>query len=172
MLERVSALAGVPPFYGDGAQIVDVPNLSLTQVAGDVQALKTAFPKLPEAVGVTVQYAGKTLLRIAPHQIWVIGTTPDQHQGLCLTPLSSSRSCISIDGPHARDALAKCAAVDFHPQVFKPEHFVMTGVHHMPVLIHCAGVEQFHVYVMRTFALSLWEVLVDAAAGAKAWSSH
>jgi methylglutamate dehydrogenase subunit D len=168
MLERVSALAGVPPFYGDGAHVMEVPNIALTQVAGDVQALKTAFSKLPDAVGVAVHYAGKTLLRIAPDQIWVIGTTPDQQQGLFLTPLSSSRSCISIDGPHARVILAKCAAVDFHPQSFKPEHFIMTGIHHMPVLIHCTAMDQFHVYVMRTFALSLWEVLVDAAAIARA----
>jgi sarcosine oxidase subunit gamma len=172
MLERVSALAGISPFHSDGAQILEVPNIVLTQVAGEAQALKTTFPKLPEAVGVAVHYAGKTLLRIAPLQLWVIGTAPEQHQGLFITPLSSSRSCLAIEGPHARDVLAKCAAVDFHQQVFKPEHFVMTGIHHMPVLIHCIGAEQFHVYVMRTFALSLWEVLVDAATGSTVRTSH
>ncbi len=39
----------------------------------------------------------------------------------------------------------------------------MTGIHHTPVLIHCTGENSFHIYALRTFALSLWEWLVDAA---------
>jgi methylglutamate dehydrogenase subunit D len=41
----------------------------------------------------------------------------------------------------------------------------MTGMHHVPVLIHCVGKNKFHIYVMRTFALSIWDWLVEAAAG-------
>ncbi len=163
MLERVSAVAGLAPFRGGGVLISESPAHSLTQIAGDAKALKTAFPRLPETVGTAISYAGKTILRIGPQQLWVIGTAPDLHEGLFVTPLSSSRTCFLIEGTSARDVLAACAAIDFHPHVFKPEKYVMTGIHHMPVLIHCASENQFQVYCLRTFALHLWEVLTDAA---------
>jgi heterotetrameric sarcosine oxidase gamma subunit len=163
MLERVSALAGIVPFHGDGVQVFDIVTPTLTQVAGDAQALTTAFPKLPATVGVVVEYAGKSFLRVGPHQLWVIGAAPELQDGLFLAPLSSSRMCIAIEGPRARAVLAKCAAIDFHAQAFKPDRFVMTGVHHMPALIHCAAADRFHVYTLRTFALHMWEIFVDAA---------
>jgi methylglutamate dehydrogenase subunit D len=163
MLDRVSALAGTAPFHGDHIQIQENSSTMLTQVAGDEKALKTAFPKLPATVGVAAEYAGKTFLRVGPDQLWVIGTAPDVHNGLFLTPLSSSRTCIAIEGARAREVLAKCAAIDFHAQVFKPDRFVMTGIHHMPVLIHCTAADTFHIYTLRTFARHTWEILVDAA---------
>jgi sarcosine oxidase gamma subunit len=33
------------------------------------------------------------------------------------------------------------------------------------VLIHCTSDDTFHVYALRTFALGVWEWLVDAAEG-------
>ncbi len=162
MLEQVSALAGIASFEGDGILISGSTAFVLSQIAGEQKALKKRFPRLPDVVGVAVSDAGKTIMRIGPQQLWIIGTSPEQHQDLSVIPLSSSRSRIKLEGTRARDMLAKCAAIDFHPKVFTPGHFVMTGIHHMPVLIHCWGVDQFDIYILRTFARSLWEVLIDA----------
>jgi heterotetrameric sarcosine oxidase gamma subunit len=163
MLERASALAGMTPYDANGTRIAEAADFCLTQAAGDVIALKTAFPKLPDRVGTITEHAGRTMLRIGPNQLWIIGTASEQADGIYLTPLSSSRTRIAVEGPGARDTLAKCAAIDFHPKVFTPGTFAMTGIHHMPALIHCTGTDTFHIYSLRTFALHLWEVLVDAA---------
>jgi heterotetrameric sarcosine oxidase gamma subunit len=58
----------------------------------------------------------------------------------------------------------KGIAIDFHPAVFTPGTFAMTGVHHMPLLVHCTGENSFHIYAMRSFAMSMWEWFSDAAA--------
>ncbi len=87
----------------------------------------------------------------------------DGNWGIVVTPLSSSRSRIALEGPRSREVLAKCSAIDFHLKIFTPGQFVITGIHHMPGLIHRVSVDGFHLYVMRTFAQHLWEVLVDAA---------
>jgi methylglutamate dehydrogenase subunit D len=113
-------------------------------------------------VGIAVDSGGRTILRIGPRQAWIIGDPPAPADGLALTPLSSSRTRFALQGTGARSLLAKCAAIDVHTKVFTPGRFAMTGIHHMPVLIHCIEPDVFHIYALRTFALSLWEVLVDA----------
>ncbi len=193
MLERVSALAGITPYEGDGIRIAENAAFTLTQVSGAAKALKATLGVLPGAVGTTVSIDSTTVLRTGPAQIWLIekgsnSRTPSSprkrgpnfsaselrskldsrfrgNDGLgdiFVTSLSSSRTCIALEGIRSRDVLAKCAVIDCHPKTFKPNHFAMTGIHHMPVLIHCNGADEFHICIMRTFALSLWEVLVDA----------
>ena len=41
--------------------------------------------------------------------------------------------------------------------------FALTGIHHTPVLVHRSGEQRYEIYAMRTFALSVWEWLSDAA---------
>jgi methylglutamate dehydrogenase subunit D len=159
MLERRSVLASELPFEAAGFRASLVLDFELTQVAGDV----TSLGRIPERVGATIEANGVTLLRVAPQQVWMIGKAPETKDGMFVTPLSSSRCCISLEGSRVREVLAKCAAIDFHPTEFKPGQFVMTGIHHMPVFLHCVNVTTFHLYVMRTFARTLWEMLVDAA---------
>jgi methylglutamate dehydrogenase subunit D len=162
MLERVSPLPEKYALEGSDFHIREVSDFVLTQVAGDTKALKKAFPKAPAAIGDAVERDQRLLLRIGPTQLWVIGSPPEVGDSLFLTPLSSSRTLLVIEGSRAREVLSGCAAIDFHPKVFGIGQFAMTGIHHMPVLIHCIGEDAFHLYVMRTFALTMWEILVDA----------
>ena len=39
----------------------------------------------------------------------------------------------------------------------------LTGIHHTPVLVHRTSEQRYEIYAMRTFALSVWEWLSDAA---------
>jgi methylglutamate dehydrogenase subunit D len=55
--------------------------------------------------------------------------------------------------------------IDFDAAHFKPGHFVMTGIHHTPVTIHCVSENSFHIYALRTFARNVWEWLCDVAEG-------
>ena len=53
--------------------------------------------------------------------------------------------------------------VDVHPSVFTAGSVALTGIHHTPVTVHCTGGDSFDIYVMRTFALNVWEIVTDAA---------
>jgi sarcosine oxidase subunit gamma len=158
MLKASSALASAKPHKSDTLTIAEARDFTLTQYAGAEKDLKKALGKLPARVGLVQD----SLLRIGPTQIWSLSDAVEAHDCF-ITPLSSSRTRIEISGAPARDVLSKCAAIDFHPKEFKAGSFVMTGIHHVPVLVHCVNTETFHIYVMRTFALSIWDFVTDAA---------
>jgi sarcosine oxidase subunit gamma len=165
MLDALSPLANVRPVATNGVNLSEAPDFTLTQISGADKDLKKALGKLPSKIGLALEQDDRTLLRTGPKQIWVLGAVPKTSSGCYITPLSSGRARIALSGDAARDVLSSCAAIDFHPTEFKPGQFVMTGIHHTPVLIHCVGEEAFHVYALRTFALAVWEFLADAALG-------
>ena len=172
MLERRSALASARPYVSSRLAIAERPGFTLTQVAGlgaDFETRLTAMlGPLPQEVSVAQVNGSHTLFRIGPSQFWIVGTETDATaamlQNICaVTPLSHSRVRISLSGTPARAVLAKLAPVDFHGSAFTPANVALTGIHHTPVTVHCTGEDAFDIYVMRTFALNVWEVLTDAA---------
>jgi heterotetrameric sarcosine oxidase gamma subunit len=163
MLDRSSALGNTTEFQHDGIRIAELPDFELTQLAGDDKDLKKALGKLP-AFGVAIEQDLHTMFRVAPQQVWVVGPAPEA-KGCFVTPLSSGRMRIAVEGERARDVLASCAAIDFSAEAFAPGSVAMTGIHHTPVLIHCVSDNGFHVYAMRSFGLSVFEWLCDASHG-------
>ena len=125
MLERHSALESVVPYYGTGLTISEASDFTLTQYAGNEKQLKKALGKIPVRVGISLEHESRTLLRISPSQIWLIGE-PLKTEACCTTPLSSSRTRIALDGENARAILAKLAAIDFHRKKFKLGMFAQT----------------------------------------------
>jgi methylglutamate dehydrogenase subunit D len=157
MLKPRSALEGITKFEAPGLSLTEAPKFILTQISGEEKTLKRAIGKLP-AMG----KATENILRVGPNQFWTLGKVPEA-RGVFLTPLSSSRTRILVEGEKAAALLQSSVAIDF--AALEKEDYVMTGMHHVPVLIHCVGKNKFHIYVMRTFALSIWDWLVEAAAG-------
>ena len=158
MLEASSALANAKPYVSTLLTIIEAPDFTLTQYAGAEKDLKKALGKLPSRVGIVQD----NFLRVCPTQVWSLSDAMAA-PNCFVTSLSSSRTRIEISGAPAREVLAKCAAIDFHKSEFKPNTFVLTGIHHVPVLIQCVAAEMFHLYVMRSFALSIWDHVIDAA---------
>jgi heterotetrameric sarcosine oxidase gamma subunit len=165
MLEARSPLGTAVRIEQPGIVLEEAADFTLTQMAGETAALKKLWGKIPTKVGVAQEHDRRVVFRTGPKQLWIVGEAPIAVEGVYVTPLSSSRTRIALSGERARDVLAASAAIDFHEKHFKPGHFVMTGIHHTPVLIHCAGDNSFHIYAMRTFALAVWEWLCDAAEG-------
>ena len=157
MLKATSALEGIAPFATPGLRMAEAPDFALTQIAGDEKALKKALGKLPD-----MGKATGNVIRVAPSQFWILGDIPEA-KNCFLTPLSSSRTRILIAGEKAVSLLKSCAAIDF--ATLKSGDYVLTGMHHVPVLVHCIGEGQFHLYVLRTFSHSIWDWLVDATQG-------
>ncbi len=172
MLERLSALASATPYRSEVLQLAELRGFSLVQAAVFTKAAEKEIAniagKLPARVGIALEANGRTLMRTGPKQFWFIGAEDDdlaeKLTGLCtVTPLSHSRTRIFLEGAPARDILAKGIPLDFHESAFKPGMFAMTGLHHTPVLVHCLSRDRFELYALRTFALSVWDWLTDAA---------
>jgi sarcosine oxidase subunit gamma len=168
MLDRRSALASAKPYTSPVLQIGEAREFSLLQVAGSAKTISPITGKLPGKVGVVLQSGSRALMRTGENQFWIIGPENDDiatklSDLAILTPLSHSRTRIFIEGVPARDVLSKGIPLDFHPTVFKPGVFAMTGIHHTPVLVHCVNENHFEIYALRTFALSVYDWLTDAA---------
>ena len=162
MLERRSPLETATPFNSATLRIIEVQDIAITQIAGADRHVKKAVGKVPSNVGVAMVSGKQTIFKVSPTQYWLLNGEVPPTAGCYLTPLSSGRICIAIEGEPARDLLSKCVPLDFHPSEFKPGRFAMTGIHHTPVLIHCVAGNRFELYVLRTFALNIWEWLCDA----------
>jgi sarcosine oxidase subunit gamma len=172
MLDRVSALASAKPYSSNVLKIEEVRGFSLMQVsgldAGFEGKLAALAGKLPAKVGVVAEHDGRAIMRIGPAQFWIIAPETDDLApklgGICaVTPLGNSRVRIRLAGAPARDVLSKLMPLDFHPAIFTPGTFAMSGIHHTPVTVHCIEADAFDLYVLRTFALNVWEVITDAA---------
>lgn len=188
MFERKSALVGVLIHSGrDGAggqrrlRVGEVRGWRLVQVAAFPATLgeleKVVRPvlgaDLPVRMSEAIIVGGRRLLKIGPEQFWIITSDGEELAPTlqaavgpaigAVTPLSHSRACIFVEGLSARKLLATGIALDLHPDVFRANCFALTGLHHTPILIYRSGEDRYELYVLRTFALSLWEWLTDAA---------
>ena len=165
MLDAHSPLDNLARFEANGISIAEEGGFELCQYAGDEKILKKSLGKIPVKVGVALVHEDRCLFRIAPRQVWVLGAEVSTAAGLYKTQLFSGRCRLRLEGAKVRELLLACAVIDFDANKFKPGHFVMTGIHHTPIVIHCTGTDIFHIYVLRTFALAVWEWLTDAAIG-------
>jgi heterotetrameric sarcosine oxidase gamma subunit len=124
---------------------------------------------LPAAIGQVIRANGRMLLKTGAEQYWIISPEADDFvpaippQMGAITSLSHSRTCMYIEGARAAAVLAKGVPLDFHPDVFRVDHFALTGIHHTPVLIHRSAQDRYEIYALRTYALTVWEWLTDAA---------
>jgi len=69
-----------------------------------------------------------------------------------------------IVGDKAADLLSTGCVLDFHPRAFPPERCAATGMARMHVIVTRVKLQEFHLLIGRSYALSLWEWLSDAAA--------
>lgn len=84
-----------------------------------------------------------------------------------LTDLSDGRVVLRLQGPSARDVLAKGCPLDLHASVFRPGQCASSRLAKADVLIHLALDEPatgpaFDLYVARSFARYLFAWLEDA----------
>jgi len=188
MFERSSAIVGAlsdPGRNGPkgelGCRLGEIRGWSLIQVAGfkdTIGDIETTLEQRvgiapPKKVGNALAAGERMIMRTGPEQFWILGSETDELSAVldselnssigALTSLSHSRTRILIEGERARHVLNKGITIDLHPSVFEPGEFAMTGLHHTPVLLMCAGQDRYEVWAMRTFALTVWEWLIDAA---------
>jgi sarcosine oxidase subunit gamma len=127
---------------------------------------------LPESSVLAVTTSERLIMRIAPDQYWVVGGESALDTRLrsavptdagCVTSLDAARTRLLIEGHAARALLARLVAIDLHPTVFPIGSFAQTGIHHVGGLLLKVGEDRYEFFSLRTFAASIWEVLLDAA---------
>jgi heterotetrameric sarcosine oxidase gamma subunit len=188
MLERQSAIAhGLAKGGRDGAdgqrrlKLGEQRGWSLIQLGAfatslaqlDQAAAALLGAALPTTVGEAIGAGQRQLLKTGPEQFWILGPAADdlaaRLQGTidpsvgAVTPLSHSRTRIIVEGAPARELLIQGIPLDLHRLVFREGQFALTGLHHTPVLLLRSAQDRYEIFAMRTFALSVWEWLTDAA---------
>lgn len=87
-----------------------------------------------------------------------------EHSGVAVTDLSHARSVIRMTGPAVRQLLAKGSGVDLSTDAFRTGDCLLTRFSHYAVTLHALEEEQIDLYITRSFALSLWQELLDLGA--------
>jgi methylglutamate dehydrogenase subunit D len=112
------------------------------------------------------------IMRIAPDQYWVVDGETDLEVRLrsampsdagCVTCLDQARARFSIEGEGTRELLSRLVPIDLDPLMFPVNAFAQTGIHHVGGLLFRASEDRYELLVLRTYAASTWDVLLDAA---------
>jgi heterotetrameric sarcosine oxidase gamma subunit len=127
---------------------------------------------LPDSPVRAAAAGDRLIMRIAPDQYWVVGAEPLLDAQLrnavpadagCVTSLDGARTRLFIEGQAARALLGRLVAIDLHPTIFPIHGFALTGIHHVGGLLLRVSEDRYEFFALRTYAASMWEVLIDAA---------
>lgn len=131
---------------------------------------------LPEEPGAAVSRGGRTLLWQAPGRWFVIAARKGadvagdlsrlcEEMGGAAADVSHGWMGLRIEGPAARDLLAKGCSLDLRAEAFGPERCAQSEYRGVYVFVHAVDASpRFDLYCQRSFARSLWRWLVDGAA--------
>ena len=127
--------------------------------------------ELPTEVGSALEGPRTTVLRLGFDLYWVATREASLIDQLaravpagvgCVTPLTS-RVRLTVEGPEVYSLLCKGIALDLHPRRFVVGRVAQTELHHSGVVLLRAGESRFDLYILRSFAASIWDWLIDAA---------
>jgi sarcosine oxidase, subunit gamma len=117
------------------------------------------------------------LLALAPGEWLLVSDTLDvrslhEHasyfgeQGIAAVRLSPGLSTLQLDGPNAREVLAKSCGLDLHPTAFPVGTCTRTRLARLPVILDYVDVRpSFELYVGRSYLSYLLSWLNDASVG-------
>lgn len=80
-----------------------------------------------------------------------------------ITDLGHARAALRVEGAKVRDLLAKLCTLDVDPAAFPLATCAQTQFGQIGVLLYCRVHDGFDVFVPRSFAVSAWEAILDAA---------
>ena len=179
MLQRRSALADLsaPAPRNAVVRATEIRPGSILQIGAWPDTLQTVEAVIGDLLGVQVPAVGSavadpnlTVAAIAPGRYLISGMAPDLAQRFeaalpsadgAVTNLLHGRVILRLDG-EAAALLSRCVAIDLDPSVFPPGRVAQTMIHHVDVLIHRQKRTVFDLWVLRSFAASLVEWLLDA----------
>lgn len=182
MADPISALQGhlKPGRHGRsgpaGVTLCDIAGFTLTQIAGWPETMAGAAQQAAKAAGSrTAPGPGEaktgdrgTLLRVEPLKWWLVregtGAGPDLPSEVCaVLDLSSSRTWLRVAGAEAATLLNHFLPLDLREASFPAGSVASTSFHHVGVTLWRAD-DAFNLFLPRSFAASLWELMFESAA--------
>lgn len=97
-------------------------------------------------------------------QVMLAGPEPDPALAghAALSGQSDAWACVTLDGPHAAEVLARLVPVDLRMPAFKTGHTARTMIQHMAASVTRLGKERFLLMVFRSMAATLVHDLKQA----------
>lgn len=189
MAEILSALAGghfAAGRYGAGKDaagviLAEVEGRDLVQVGAWADTVTAVAAELgsalgfaaPAARGPAVSAGARTAFFVGPDKIWVTAPYAEAlgvrlgklwpTSKAVVTELGHSRTIVRVSGPKARDLIARFLAVDTDPALFPAGRVTAAGLHGLGATLHHVADGTYDLYLPRTFALSLFEGIVEVA---------
>lgn len=90
-----------------------------------------------------------------------VAGTLSEIAGASVVDQSDGRVLMEISGPSVRTILAKCVAVDLHPEVFEEGHSASMLCCHAEANVARTGADRFEIIVPRSLAGSVFELLME-----------
>ena len=179
MSEQQSALPGA--VYSGAAEIAEAGLRGMITLKGDLSAAKlqdiakkVTGADMPETRGANVKGASG-LCWMAPDELLILcphGDAPgivaeiDKALGgshYLAVNVSDARAVFRVDGPNAREVLAKLTPADLHPESFKPGEIRRTRLAQVPAAFWMSGPQTFEVVCFRSVAQYVFDLLSSAA---------
>jgi len=179
MSEPVSALNGAST--SGIAQITELGPQGMITLRGDL-ADGTLQAAVRQAIGTSLPGPGEVRLNGTRGAMWM---SPDELLLICahaeapdmaarlevalagahslVANVSDARAVLQVEGPAARDVLAKLAPVDLSPAAFTEGMFRRTRMAQIPAAFWMAGPQSFHIVTFRSVAQYAFDVLKTAA---------
>lgn len=145
-----------------------VPIWSIAPYRGQAGALSAALEQahgLPFAApGVLQEKDGARIAWSGLDQAFLLGAAPDAALAThaALSDQSDAWSRLMLEGPAARDVLARFVPIDLSPGVCPPGSARRTLLGHMPVLILHSGGDRFELLVFRSMTGTAMHELTHA----------
>jgi len=177
-MSEVSALMGA---VADGATRVEEAGLQgMVTLKGDLgaakvkAALKAVGPGLPAQRGI-VEKGDRAVAWMARDEVLILcahsdadSVVADLNTALAglhflAANVSDARAMFRVTGPGAREALAKLAPVDLHPESFKPGEMRRTRLAQVPAAIWMSDADEISVVAFRSVARYVFDILALSA---------
>jgi sarcosine oxidase, subunit gamma len=184
---RRAALAGPARADSRAVRLAERPHTGKLNLRGDAhdRAFMAAVGRalgmvLPTDPNTAIAAGGVAALWLGPDE-WLLTCQPGSERNLAaglrdalagvhaaVTDVTDARTVIRIEGPAARDALAKGCPLDLHPRAFPAGAVAQTRLAKADVLLHRVddggddAVPGFDLCVARSFAGYLWAWLEEA----------
>lgn len=189
-MERRSALAEVyhvgmfGPQDGDGpgVRLAERRALSIVEVQAWPDTAAAVLDDLKAKAGLylsrepgraIVQQDDLSAIGIGPDRWLIVERERRDLYGLIRAAAGEDRAAVTdqghgriglrLGGRNARDLLSKGTSVDLRASRFPPGRSTATKLDHVTVALHCLDHDLFDLFALRSFAVSLYEWILDAA---------
>jgi len=180
MAERASALTHLPPSGAESYFALSEARYgSILQVQAWPETLKTVQAVLISELldeetpppGSAIIRSGTVVATIAPGRFMMAGPanlavrleSALPASDAAVTDVSHGRVVLKLEGEAAESVLQGCVMIDLGKRVFPPGRVAQTAIHHIDVLVHRVDESHFELWVLRSFAESLAEWILDAS---------